>query len=333
MAAAKRTRTSEEKLDSKKQDLKANQEPNSSALTPVFNLNWSSKRLEGLVFRIIGKLLTPLDELTSTILNHGGLVESTLNDRVTHLIVREDYEEEAEYQEALKRPIYIVEETLISYLLSGKSPAELWSDVQNIISPDEDDDDEDENQDDEEEEKEEEKEEENEKVHEEEENDEEEKGVEAEKEKEDEEDENYITEKEIHDTEEKLGKKLPAAYIRLVKSARGRHFNEEKYGLIRPQGAGGDCADWIPVTCLLPLDWVSIDEEDPAEYPGFPEIGPIIAMGDDEESYFILDYRQNGPQAEPRIVYWHCQMEASCVSFIARNFEDFLCLLKPFKYD
>ena len=157
-------------------------------------------------------------------------------------------------------------------------------------------------------------------------------------------DDNYYARKEyisdaptdelIADVEKELGYKLPASYIWLMKRRNGGFLKRTDFLLGYELPVVGDR------TMMRQLYQINMDNSFCAingqygtkflvEDWGYPDIGVAIGVGFfGEHEIFFLDYRECGPQGEPKVS--HVDQECDYrITVLAENFESFIRGLVP----
>lgn len=136
-----------------------------------------------------------------------------------------------------------------------------------------------------------------------------------------------LTDLMISEAEAGLGYRLPAAYLRLLRVRNG--------GVPRRQCHPTDGTSWsdnhvrVTAICGIGGEW-GIDaplygSRRMILQGGFPEIGIFVGWtptaGHDA---IFLDYRECGPEGEPRVVYADAEDGESGIRILAPDFETFL---------
>lgn len=129
-----------------------------------------------------------------------------------------------------------------------------------------------------------------------------------------------FSEESLRDIEKEIGYKLPESYIALLRIQNGGCPKNKRVGntswvIEGIYGIGkGDSEFWEN------------------EGLGYPKIGvPICTTDPDECSTIFLDYRKCGNDGEPRVV--GVDPELNLIDFIAKDFESFINMLVPARYD
>lgn len=137
------------------------------------------------------------------------------------------------------------------------------------------------------------------------------------------------TDEMILNAERELGYKLPASYIWLMKQRNGGYLKRDTFMLGYELSVVGDrmtipqiygiregnsfgAINGMFGTKLMIDDW------------GYPDIGVVFGVGIfGEHEAFFLDYRECGPQGEPKVS--HVDQECDYrITVIAENFESFI---------
>lgn len=129
-------------------------------------------------------------------------------------------------------------------------------------------------------------------------------------------------------TEEKLGYKLPASYIALIKQQNGGCPARVRYDVPAENGGG-----FVEISGFLAMgegdrDWYTLCGTFGSTFMiegwGYPDIGVAVcdtpSAGHD---MIFLDYRACGPQGEPSVVLID-QEDDYCITPIADTFEEFI---------
>lgn len=136
----------------------------------------------------------------------------------------------------------------------------------------------------------------------------------------------------LHSVEEELGYRLPGSYVELMKMHNGGMTNRCWYPVQQPARTYDD---YVQITSFL-----SIGKETPyslcgrfgskflmESYHHDPELGVVIANTvKPGRALVFLDYRECGPQGEPRVTY--SDAEKNELTVLAPDFETFLRNLK-----
>ena len=137
-----------------------------------------------------------------------------------------------------------------------------------------------------------------------------------------------LTEEAIASAQAKLGFRLPASYLELLRTQNGGTPRRDCFPTTTPTSWA---LDHIAVTGIRGIggDW-GIDSPDFGSAAmivewGYPDIGVVVAecpsAGHD---VVMLDYSQSGPQGEPRVVHVETESEAPTVTVLAPSFEHFI---------
>lgn len=128
-----------------------------------------------------------------------------------------------------------------------------------------------------------------------------------------------FSEETLRDLEKEIGYKLPESYIALLRVQNGGCPQNKRVGntlwlIDGIYGIGkGDSEFWEN------------------EGIGYPKIGVPICTSSDGCSMIFLDYRECGNDGEPRVV--GVDPELNVIAFIAKDFETFINMLVPARYD
>lgn len=141
------------------------------------------------------------------------------------------------------------------------------------------------------------------------------------------------TDEMIRQAEGELGYKLPESYIWLVKQQNGGYLKRNNFVLDHALPGVGD-------RVMMPLLYGVGHEQNTAinsmlgnkcliENWGYPNIGVGIGVGFfGAHEAFFLDYRECGPQGEPKVS--HVDQESDYrITVLAENFEAFIRGLVP----
>ena len=140
------------------------------------------------------------------------------------------------------------------------------------------------------------------------------------------------TDELIAEVEQKLGYKLPASYITLMKMHNGGCLNYDACPCDTPTSWADD---HVGVTGIFSISTAKehglcgefgsqfwIDEWE------YPAIGVAIAdCPSGGHDMIFLDYHECGPQGEPCVV--HIDADETDTTFLAKDFETFIELLRP----
>ena len=125
-----------------------------------------------------------------------------------------------------------------------------------------------------------------------------------------------LSEKAIEELEKKLGYRLPASYIWLIKNHGSGSPNND---CIRTNTSTSWSSDHVAITSILDVDQLNrfmIHEWD------YPDIGIAICdCPSGGHDMIFLDYRKCGPFGEPEVV--HIDQECDYrITYLAKDFEE-----------
>jgi len=137
-----------------------------------------------------------------------------------------------------------------------------------------------------------------------------------------------LTQRAVDAAEAKLGVKLPAAYLELLRSQNGGYL---RLTSISPNLAPVDCIAGIGkrFPSILHKDWADVKAHMKDEGIRKPaRIDELVPFCGDGHFYFCLDYRASGPRGEPRVTYIDVE-SFDTDRVVAPSFEAFLHKLRP----
>ena len=132
-----------------------------------------------------------------------------------------------------------------------------------------------------------------------------------------------LTDDLVREAERRLGYKLPAAYLRLLRLRNGGSPRRDYFHV---EGLRGWTAGYLKIDSLRGIGdhWRSID----ANHDNYPRIGLVICdTPSGGHDYVMLDYSQCGPKGEPRVVHAEQGCDASEVTVLAPDFLAFVAAL------
>ena len=141
------------------------------------------------------------------------------------------------------------------------------------------------------------------------------------------------TEKSVAEVESLLGYKIPPAYIELCSTQNGGSPNNTHYRTPTPIFWSDDYCEIVGIFAIGKTSDSSLGGIDGSKFWieewGYPDIGIYFAdtptAGHD---MFCLDYRECGPNGEPKVVHIHQEGDYK-TTLIAESFEAFIRGLEP----
>ena len=141
-----------------------------------------------------------------------------------------------------------------------------------------------------------------------------------------------LTDEMILAAEKELGYKLPDSYIWLMKQRNGGYLKRRDFMLGYELPIVGDRTMMERLYCIKTGNsFCSIIGDYGTKFLiedwGYPDIGVAIGVGIfGEHEVFFLDYRECGPQGEPKVS--HVDQECDYrITVLADNFEEYICKL------
>jgi hypothetical protein len=146
--------------------------------------------------------------------------------------------------------------------------------------------------------------------------------------------EGIVCDSRIDFIESILGYKLPQLYIKLIKSCDGGAPKKDEFKYYN------NYRGKISMSCIG--SFLQLNDNDSLSFFGYfsdpPEFFPqgLVAFADTGGGDLIcFDYRQDKDNLDPPIVYWFHEVAGTGkdVSFIAKNFEEFIGMLYLDEYE